>query len=98
MIPAVGSCGHVTALERTKHGPFTLKDCLQPKDFNLDGIVSAICEARRNYPKLAQYIENYWKNTKNMKKENSGQKHHEGEGDNKNNVGVRNRVRGDRFR
>uniref|UniRef100_A0A1B6FRJ5 tRNA pseudouridine(55) synthase n=1 Tax=Cuerna arida TaxID=1464854 RepID=A0A1B6FRJ5_9HEMI len=58
---AVGSSGHVTALVRTKHGPFKLKDCLHAEHYSLDNVVSAIAEARGNHPKLAEILDNYWK-------------------------------------
>lgn len=61
LVSAVGSCAHVTVLERTKHGPFTVKDCLHSEDFSLDNIVSAISDARKKHPKLDQIIKDYWK-------------------------------------
>uniref|UniRef100_A0A1B6M9G7 tRNA pseudouridine(55) synthase n=1 Tax=Graphocephala atropunctata TaxID=36148 RepID=A0A1B6M9G7_9HEMI len=58
---AVGSCGHVTALVRTKHGPFTLQDCLLPEHYSLENVIAAVEEARRRQPKLAAILDNYWK-------------------------------------
>jgi tRNA pseudouridine55 synthase len=39
---ASGGCAHMTALERTAQGPFTLEDCIGPGEWDFANICSAI--------------------------------------------------------
>lgn len=49
---AVGSCAHVTKLQRTRQGPFTLKKSLQEDQWSAENIIKAIRKlkkAQNNY-------------------------------------------------
>lgn len=58
--PAIGTCANVTALERTKHGPFTLQDCLHAENYTRENVISAVNAAREKHPKLTEKLERYW--------------------------------------
>lgn len=62
LFPAVGTCAHVTALVRTKHGPFTLKDCLHSENYNVTNVIRAIREAQKNHPQLVDKLNDYFEN------------------------------------
>lgn len=52
----------MTSLVRTKHGPFTLKDCLHSENYNLTNVTRAIREAQRNHPELVDKLNDYLEN------------------------------------
>lgn len=47
---------------RTKHGPFTLKDCLHSENYNIVNIIRAIREAHKNHPQLVDKLNDYFEN------------------------------------
>uniref|UniRef100_A0A1B6DCN6 tRNA pseudouridine(55) synthase n=1 Tax=Clastoptera arizonana TaxID=38151 RepID=A0A1B6DCN6_9HEMI len=54
---ALDSAAHVTSLVRTKHGPFTINDCLTEDYFTLQNIITWIKLTRKQYPELARYLD-----------------------------------------
>ncbi|XP_054264913.1 pseudouridylate synthase TRUB1-like [Macrosteles quadrilineatus] len=52
----LGSCGHVTSLLRTKHGQFTLDDCLHAADYSMAKVVDAVKHNRRKFPMYSKNL------------------------------------------
>ncbi|XP_022245628.1 probable tRNA pseudouridine synthase 1 [Limulus polyphemus] len=60
---ALGSCAHVAELERTQHGPFTVKDALRQYQWSYTEVMEAVTKAN-------EMCEKYFITTKNQMTDN----------------------------